>query len=102
MSGRTLIRYEMVSMGLDSDSTSDKHRASNPTTVSILVILGFSIPFFTEPWTSSSCAAVSLNATNSIAFLSGCSHGGGADGSTRSKSGEGAFDGSGNFIASGS
>jgi len=78
---RTLITYEMVSIGLDSGSTSDKQRASNPTTISALAILRCFIPFVTDLWISVSCAAVNLNATNSIAFLSGRSHGGGADGS---------------------
>ena len=99
---RTLTRYEMVSMGLDSGSTSDKHRASNPTTVSILVIFVPSVPFVTEFWISVSCVSVNLNATNSGALHSGCSHGSGADRSTRWKSGEGAFNSSGNLIASGS
>ena len=69
----------MLLMGLDSGSTSDEHRASNPTTVSILVILGFSIPFVTELRISVSCVAVNLNATNSMGFLSGCLHVGGAN-----------------------
>ena len=77
----TLTTYEMVSMGFDSCSTSDKHRASNPTTTSTLEILTCSIPFVTELWISVSCVTVNLNATNSVAFLPGCSHGGVADGS---------------------
>ena len=42
-----LIAYEMVSMGLDSGSTSDRHRTSGPTTVSTPEILRCSIPFVT-------------------------------------------------------
>ena len=63
--GRTLTTYETVSTGPDSGSTSDKHRASNPTTISTLVILRLFIPFVTELWISVSCLAVNLNATNS-------------------------------------
>ena len=81
MTVHTLTTYEMVSMGLDSGSTSVKHHASNPTTVSTLDIFKYSIPFVTELWISASCVAVNRNATNSIAFLSGLSHGGGTDGS---------------------
>ena len=102
MIARTSIRYEMVSMGLHPGSTSDKHRVNNPTIVSVLVILGCSIPFVTELWISVSCVSFILNATNSGALHSGCSHGGGTDGSIRTKSGEGGFNGSANLIASGS
>ena len=75
----TSTTYETVSMGLDSGSTSDRHCASNAITRPALVILRCFAPFVTELWISVSCVAVNLNATNSIAFLSGCSHGGGAD-----------------------
>ena len=68
-----------MSMGLDSGSTSDIHRASNATTTSTLVILDSFIPFVKELRISVSCVAVNLNATNSIAFLSARSQGGGTD-----------------------
>jgi len=99
---RTLTTYEMVSMGLDSGPISDKHRASNPVTMSILVIFECSIPFVAEVWISVSCAVVNLNATNSISFLSGCFHGGGTGESKRPWTGEAIFNGSANLIASGS
>jgi len=99
---RTLTTYEMVSMGLDSGSTSDKHRASNPVTASILVIRECSIPFVTELWISVSCTVVNLKATNSIPFLSGCFHGGRAVEAKRLGGGGGVFGLSWNSIASGS
>ena len=45
---RTLTTYEMVSMGLDSGSTSERHRASNPITTSTLVTVGCPVPFATQ------------------------------------------------------
>ena len=101
VNARTLITYEIVSMGLDSGSTSDKHRASNPTTGSALDILRCSIPFATVLWISVSCVAVNLNVTNSIALLSGLFHDG-VSGSSRGKIGWVAFGDSVNVIASGS
>ena len=94
MSPRTLTICEMVSMGLDSGSTSDKHSASNPTTISTLDIFRCSIPFVTALWIPVTCAAVNLNPTNSIASPSGCPRIGGA--------GDGAPDGTMNLMASGS
>ena len=52
-------------MGLDSGSTSDRHRASNPTTTSTFDTPGRFVPFVIELWISASWVAVSLIPMNS-------------------------------------